>query len=176
MLQIKSWRPLALLGLVTLVIFIALLKFVWLSHSSDKQIVDVVQAIDGDTIVVRIGDREETVRFLGINTPETVDQRKPVQCFGREASSQMKSLLSEGHVVLVSSPNREDRDKYGRLLRYVELPDGTDLNLKMLKGGFAYEYTYGTPYSRRDAYRTAEEKARAAGRGLWSPETCDGRL
>jgi micrococcal nuclease len=78
--------------------------------------------------------------------------------------------------VLVASPNREDRDKYGRLLRYVELPDGTDLNLKMIRDGYAYEYTVGTPYSRQDAYRAAEASARSANRGLWSPQTCDGRL
>jgi micrococcal nuclease len=172
----KLLLSLACLGLVALVSSVVLYKFVWLHPDINGPGVPVVRDIDGDTIVVDIDGRQEKIRYLGINTPETVDPRKPVQCFGHEASNRMKSLLKGGRVVLVASPNREDRDKYGRLLRYVELPDGTDLNLKMLQDGYAYEYTFGTPYSRQDAYRAAEASARAANRGLWSPQTCDGRL
>ena len=172
----KLLRILACLGLVVLVGSFVLYKFVWLHPETDGQSATVIRDIDGDTIVVNLDGRKETIRYLGINTPETVDPRKPEQCFGHEASNRMKSLLTGGRVILVASPNREDRDKYGRLLRYVELPDGTDLNLKMLRDGYAYEYTYGTPYSRQDKYRAAEASARAANRGLWSPSTCDGRL
>lgn len=166
------------IGLV-LVLIIAGAAFALLPHRPPGSATGphpVVHVTDGDTIEVEIDGKIEIVRFLGINTPETVDKRKPVQCFGREASNRMKSMLAGQVVYLENSPGREDRDKYGRLLRYVFLADGTDVNLKMLKGGYAYEYTYGAPYSRQEKYRAAEAAARASRRGLWSPQTCDGRL
>lgn len=132
----------------------------------------VAQVVDGDTIRVNESGKVETVRFLGINTPETVDPRKPVQCFGHEASAKMHQLLDRKRVILEAAAGREDRDIYGRQLRYVELQDGTDVNLLMIKEGFAHEYTFGSLHPRTDEYRAAETEAKAAKRGLWADPKC----
>lgn len=138
--------------------------------------VRVSRVVDGDTIDVTMPDgAKEKVRLLGINTPETVDPRKPVQCFGHEASDHTKALLTGQTVTLANDPSQDDRDKYDRLLRYVGLADGTDINLALVRDGYAHEYTYDRPYARQAAYRAAEADARAAGRGLWNPQACAGR-
>ena len=129
---------------------------------------------DGDTIKVQRGARRETVRLLGINTPETVDPRRPVQCFGREASARMKALVEGRSVWLATDPAESRYDRNGRLLAYVWLPDGTFVNLELLRGGFANEASYGTAYAYQDRFRRAALQAERAGRGLWSEATCAG--
>ena len=78
----------------------------------------VVHVSDGDTITVQVGERTEKVRILGADTPETVDPRKPVQCYGPEASAHTKARLKPGTRVQLET-DAEVRDKYGRLLAYV---------------------------------------------------------
>jgi micrococcal nuclease len=134
----------------------------------------VVRVVDGDTIVVKMNDKEETVRFIGINTPESVDPRKPVECFGKEASARMKELLKDGKVRLESDPSQAGADRYGRILRYVYLPDGTDINLKMIQDGYAFEYTYDIPYEKQTEFKKAQQEAMEAKRGLWAKDTCNG--
>ncbi|MBP9751494.1 MAG: thermonuclease family protein [Candidatus Moranbacteria bacterium] len=135
----------------------------------------IVKVTDGDTIRVLMDGQGETLRLIGINTPETVDPRRPVECFGREASERAKEILSGSRVLLESDPTQGDRDKYGRLLRYVLLPDGTNFNRKMIEEGYAYEYTYGAPYRYQAEFEEAERSAREARRGLWSEEICGGQ-
>jgi micrococcal nuclease len=135
--------------------------------------VPVVRVVDGDTIVARIGEADEKVRLIGMDSPETVDPRKPVQCFGKEASDRMKELLKDGRVILKSDPTQGDRDKYGRLLRYAYLPDGTSVNKAMIEEGYAHEYTYRVPYQHQKEFKKAEQEARTAGRGLWAPGVCE---
>ena len=132
----------------------------------------VVRVIDGDTLAIKLNGREERVRLLGINAPETVDPKMPVQCFGPEASNRAKDLLTGQTVRLELDPSQGRYDKYGRLLAYVWLADGTNVNLKMIQDGYAYEYTYDLPYKYQAEFKTAEFAARTANRGLWSPETC----
>lgn len=137
----------------------------------------VTRVVDGDTIEVK----DETgklskVRLIGINTPETVDPRKTVQCFGKEASNRTKTLLMGQIVNLKADPTQDNSDKYGRILRYVFLSDGTDVNLSLIRDGYAYEYTYRTPYQHQIAYKAAQIEARTAERGLWAPGTCAGKL
>lgn len=136
----------------------------------------VAKVVDGDTIDVTIDGKSESVRILGVNTPETVDPRKPVECFGKEASDHAKTILSGGEVGLVADRSQGDKDKYGRLLRYVLMPDGTDFGLTLIEDGYAYEYTYDKPYDRQAEYKAAQAEAQANLRGLWSPSTCDGKL
>ncbi len=128
----------------------------------------VVSVVDGDTIKVSINNKTETIRIIGIDTPETVDPRSPVQCYGREASNKMKELISGKPVYLEADPTQDDRDKYKRLLRFVFLPDGTDAGLSMINDGFAHEYTYDKPYKYQTAYVAAQREARDNHRGLWS--------
>ena len=129
--------------------------------------------VDGDTFDVDINGKIERLRMIGIDTPETVDPRKPVQCFGREASNKAKELLSGQAVYLEADESQGDRDKYGRLLRYAFLPDGTNFNLFMISEGYAHEYTYHLPYKYQAEFKQAEIDARNGNKGLWSPDTCN---
>lgn len=128
----------------------------------------VVSVADGDTIKVSLNDKTESIRIIGIDTPETVDPRSPIQCFGREASNKMKELVSGKTVYLEGDPSQDDRDKYKRLLRFVFLSDGTDVGLSMIKDGFAHEYTYDKLYKYQTEYVAAQREARDNHRGLWS--------
>lgn len=135
---------------------------------------DVIKVVDGDTIVVDLGGERITLRLIGIDTPETVDPRKPVQCFGIEASNKAKELLGGKKVKLEDDPSQGDKDTYDRLLRYIYLEDGTFFNELMIKEGYAFEYTYDTPYKYQEQFKEAENHARTNKLGLWANETCAG--
>ena len=126
----------------------------------------VTKAVDGDTLNVQMGDKKETVRLIGIDTPETHDPRKPVQCFGEAASAHTKRLLEGKFVRLEPDPTNTDRDKYKRLLRYVYLPDGSLINKQLITDGYAFAYII-FPYTKMEEFKTAQAEARAASRGLW---------
>ena len=132
----------------------------------------VIKVVDGDTIAVDIDGVSETIRLIGINTPETVDPRKPVECFGVEASNKAKELLSGKLVALEKDISQDERDKYGRLLRYVRIKDGLFYNLEIIKQGYAYEYTYNTPYKYQGEFNEAENNARTKKLGLWADGAC----
>jgi micrococcal nuclease len=131
----------------------------------------VVRVVDGDTVKVSNG---ATLRLIGVDTPETVDPRKPVQCFGREASLRAHSLLDGASVWLEYDASQGRIDKYGRTLAYLWLPDGRMYNETIIAEGFAHEYTYAIPYRYQDRFVAAERAARDGARGLWSPATCAG--
>lgn len=137
-----------------------------------KTFYKVLKVIDGDTINVDLNGKSETLRLIGIDTPETVDPRKPVQCFGREASSKAREILSGKAVFLEADPTQGERDKYNRLLRYVFTTDGTFYNKLMISEGFAHEYTYNTPYKYRDEFKFAQNYARDNKKGLWADNAC----
>ncbi len=102
-----------------------------------------------------------------MDTPETVDPRKPVQCFGVEASNKAKELLSARMVRLEADDSQSERDKYSRLLRYVFLEDGTFYNKYMIAEGFAHEYTYqSNPYRYQPEFQLAERQARENKKGF----------
>lgn len=132
----------------------------------------VTRVIDGDTIVVVVNGVSEKIRLIGVDTPETVDPRKQVECFGKEASALTKTLLLNTSVIIEADATQGDRDKYGRLLRYVFLKDGTLINEKIISLGYGHEYTYRTPYKYQAQFNDAERSAREAQKGLWAPEAC----
>lgn len=132
----------------------------------------VTRVVDGDTIIVQIDGASEKVRLIGVDTPETVDPRKPVQCFGKEASNFTKTLLLNKQIVLETDPSQGDRDKYGRLLRYVFLNDGTLVNQKIITDGYGHEYTYRIPYKYQTEFKNAERSARESQKGLWGQGVC----
>lgn len=135
----------------------------------------VSRVIDGDTIEVNINGKKETLRLIGIDTPEIVDPRKPVQCFAKEASNKAKEILNGKKVKLEADSSQGERDKYNRLLRYVFLEDGTSFNRLMIAEGYAHEYTYqSNPYKYQIEFKEAEENAREDGKGLWGADTCNG--
>lgn len=135
---------------------------------------EVEKVTDGDTIQVIMDGTLERVRLIGINTPETVDPRREVQCFGKEATERMKDLVDGRLVKLEFDESQGMRDSYDRLLAYVYLEDGQMVNRKMVAEGYAYEYTYLTPYKYRDEFRELQMLAQNTGRGLWNSETCNG--
>ena len=145
------------------------------ASQSDQQnpLYPIVKVVDGDTITVDIDGAPETIRLIGIDTPETVDPRKTVQCFGKEASDTTKALLSGRKVTLERDGTQDERDKYGRLLAYVYRDDGLFINKYLVEQGFAHEYTYNLPYNYQAEFRAAQKTAQTEHRGLWAPGVCD---
>lgn len=137
---------------------------------------DVHRVIDGDTIVVIKNGSEVTLRLIGINTPETVDPRKPVECFGTEATEYAKLLLHDNKVRIEGDTTQEKEDRYGRLLVYLYTEDNILVNKKMIEEGYAYEYTYDTAYQYQSQFKEAEVSAKKLKKGLWSPHSCNGDL
>mgnify|MGYP001566104521 CR=1 FL=1 len=152
----------------------------------------VIRVIDGDTIVVALDHKPETIRLIGINTPETVAPNRPVQCFGPEASTYLKNLLADRVVQLETDDSQDNRDKYNRFLRYVFLPnslplqampagrhggvrggrDEIHINQLLVEQGYAREYTFNkkNPYNYQAEFRAAQKLAKKNKLGLWG--TC----
>jgi micrococcal nuclease len=128
----------------------------------------VERVVDGDTVRVDTGGDAESVRLIGIDTPESVDPRQPVQCFGREASAHTKSLLPEGARVRLER-DAELRDRFGRVLAYVfRADDGLFVNEAIVAGGFAQVLTVPPNVAYQERFVRAAAQARAHRRGLWS--------
>lgn len=125
---------------------------------------EVLRVVDGDTIEVDLDGREEDVRLIGVDTPETVKPGEPVQCFGPEASEFAKSVLDDETVRLEF--DRERRDVYDRLLAYVFVEDRF-VNAELIEGGFARTLEIEPNTSRASQLARLEAAAGAAGRGLW---------
>lgn len=127
----------------------------------------VSRVIDGDTVELNDGRK---VRYIGIDTPETKDPRRPVDCFGKEASQENKNLVESKFVFL--QKDISEKDKYGRLLRYVYLPleDGNLLfvNDYLIRAGFATSLTYPPDVKYTDQFLKAQQFAKLNKKGLWS--------
>lgn len=134
--------------------------------SSSTKLYRVIRVVDGDTVKVDINGGE-SVRVIGIDTPETVHPDEPVECGGPEASAAAKELLSGRRVAVIFDESQGRRDKYDRLLAYLDIPDVGDFGNAMLRAGHAEEYTYDTAYERRPTYLAAERKARNSGKASW---------
>jgi micrococcal nuclease len=132
----------------------------------------VTKVIDGDTLEIDYQGHLEKVRLIGVNTPETVDPRRAVQCFGQAASDFSKAVLTNQLIRLEFDSSQDERDKYGRLLAYVYLSDGRLFNLELIAQGYAYEYTYKKPYLHQADFKAAQAEAQAKQLGLWSPANC----
>jgi micrococcal nuclease len=132
----------------------------------------VSRVIDGDTIDVEKNGVSVRVRLIGMDTPETVDPRRPVECFGKEASGKAKELLEGKLVRLETDPSQGRYDRYKRMLVYVYLSDGTFFNKGMISDGYAHEYTYRLPYRYQAEFKAAERVSREEKRGLWADGVC----
>ena len=124
----------------------------------------VIRVVDGDTIEVRIGGAEDDVRYIGIDTPETVKPGTPVQCFGPQASTENHRLVDGRRVRLVF--DRERRDVYGRLLAYVYTSEGF-VNARLVRGGYARTLTISPNTAHAGLFHRLAQNAGRAGRGLW---------
>ena len=128
----------------------------------------VVRVVDGDTVDVRLEGRTERIRLIGVDTPESVAEDRPVQCFGTEASARTTALLPAGAEVRVER-DEVTRDRYGRLLAYLWRTDDELLvNLDLVEGGYADAVTFGDNEALYGLLAAAEARARAGGVGLWS--------
>ncbi|MGA1361904.1 MAG: thermonuclease family protein [Ilumatobacteraceae bacterium] len=127
----------------------------------------VVRVVDGDTVVLRIAGREESVRLIGVATPETKHPTKPVECFGPEASRRTATLLPVGTRVTVQR-DAEPRDVFRRLLLYVyRSDDGLFVNRDLVAGGWAVPKSYPPNTAHAEEFAALAAAAEAAGLGLW---------
>jgi endonuclease YncB( thermonuclease family) len=131
----------------------------------------ISRVVDGDTIEFECNGDKEKIRIIGIDTPETVHPSKPVECFGKEASEKINELVQDKVVKLQKDLGTDDRDKYDRLLRYIEI-DGEDIGAKMIKNGYAFSYK-AYPHKKLDEYNNFEKEAREGDTGLWSKDKCE---
>ncbi|MBA2349250.1 MAG: thermonuclease family protein [Solirubrobacterales bacterium] len=126
----------------------------------------VERVVDGDTIKVRLEGRTETVRYIGVDTPETKKPNTPVQCYGKNASQENERLVEGERVEL--APGVEPRDRYGRMLAYVRRErDGLFVNEALLRGGFATTLTIAPNDRYAPRFAALEAGARASRKGLW---------
>ncbi|MFD1357162.1 thermonuclease family protein [Fictibacillus halophilus] len=138
------------------------------SSEKDRIPVQVLNVVDGDTIKVKVDGKSETVRFLLVDTPESVHPNKPVQPFSKEASKHTENMLSGSNVELELGIG--ERDKYGRLLAYVYADDKSVQESLLEKGlaRVAYVFEPNTKYV--DDYEKIQKQAQKEGIGIWSLE------
>ena len=169
------WRhKFKLLLLLIIVLFVVVTQSGWLSgasqtlHLSQPGLYTINHYVDGDTIAVNMNGSVETVRFIGVDTPETHKPSTPVQCYGLQAAAYTQSQISRfGKVRLQADPLDTNRDVYGRLLRYVYLPDGTLLDEKIIQQGYGFAYL-DFPFSKKAQFAADEQAAQGAKLGLWA--------
>jgi micrococcal nuclease len=132
--------------------------------AGDRVSAEVLRVVDGDTIEVDFDGRTEDVRYIGVDTPESVKPGSPVECFGKQASEFNRELVEDEQVTLVF--DRELRDAYGRLLAYVYV--GREfVNAELVRRGFARTLEIAPNTARAGALSRLERSASIAGRGLW---------
>lgn len=132
----------------------------------DPSEVLVVRVVDGDTFEIEGGER---VRLIGIDTPETVNPNTKIECFGKESSEYLKTLI-EGKQVRLEG-DRTDRDRYARLLRYAYLGD-IFVNEVLVRDGYAESVVYKPDTTKQEALDRAENLARQEEKGRWNPAAC----
>ena len=137
------------------------------AEPADMRRGQVVRVVDGDTLKVRLAGRVETVRLLGIDTPESKRPGAPVECGSRRAGTALRRLVDGRSVVLRADSSQDAEDRFGRVLAYVEL-GGDDVGEALVASGWAKPYVYGgVPFARVGAYRAAARSARALGAGVY---------
>ncbi|MFA1782429.1 thermonuclease family protein [Bacillus velezensis] len=139
------------------------------TRASAKEEAYVIRCIDGDTFIAEINGKQERIRLILVDTPETVHPNKPVQPFGKEASDFTKKMLEHHSVYL--EYDKEKRDKYNRLLAYVYLTDGSSFNQELLEKGYARLAVFPPNTKYQEQYSKAEKTAKQKHRGVWGDES-----
>ena len=132
----------------------------------------ITRVVDGDTVDIKKDEVTTRVRLIGVNTPETVDPRKEVECFGLEASAYTKKEIDNAAVSIETDDSQSTYDRYGRMLAYIYDENGEMLNRKLIANGYAYEYTYDAPYKYQKEFKSLQEFAKNEKRGLWASGVC----
>jgi endonuclease YncB( thermonuclease family) len=144
----------------------------WPGPPRDAVAAEVQRVTDGDTFVAAVAGRQERVRVIGVDAPETVAPNRPVEPFGRQASSFARRHLTGATVRLAG--DAEPRDRYGRLLAYVWLADGTFWNALLVAEGYAQQLTIPPNVTYAGLFRRLVAEARREERGLWAAEAGEG--
>jgi len=162
------------ISLIVAILIVVATQSGWLNdmaknaQQNDPGLYTINHYVDGDTIAVNMNGSVETIRFIGVDTPETHKPNTPVQCYGPEAAAHTKAaIIKFGKVRLQADPLDTNRDRYGRLLRYVYLPDGTLLNEELVKDGYGFAYL-DFPFSKKNQFAAAGQAAQSAKAGLWA--------
>ena len=155
---------------IAILVTVGLLASCASQRDSRQDIATVLHVVDGDTIVVKLQGETETIRLLGIDTPETVHPTKPVECFGPEASAFTKATLKNGSTIRLVRDN-EPRDRYRRLLVYLYLDDGTMFNQLLIDRGFARTLSIEPNTAFASIFADHESSARERRVGLW--QSCE---
>ena len=136
----------------------------------------VLEVVDGDTIKINYEGQKKLIRILGMNTPEKKNPFRPQECFGEEASKRAKEIFKNSKYVSLEFDGSQQRvDKFGRLLAYVFLENGENFEEKMIREGYAYEYTYhGRIYKYQKKFKEAQKYAEKNRLGLWAKDSCNG--
>ncbi len=142
--------------------------FACIPPDAPRAVAKVIQVVDGDTIRVFMNRQLFTVRYLGIDTPETKKGTKPAHPWGPAATKRNRELVGGKTVLLVADPYADDMDRYGRLLRYV-IVDDIFVDKILVEEGLAW--VYPAPNSCQEELLAAEREAKLAGRGVWSRAT-----
>lgn len=121
--------------------------------------------VDGDTVIIDMSGVDETIRFIGVDTPETHKPDTPVECYGPSAAAYTKQRIGQQRIRLISDRLTTNRDRYDRLLRYVVLEDGTTLNKELIEKGYGFAYDF--PFARKQEFHDAMSAARTHTSGLW---------
>lgn len=168
----RRYKAGSMAGLILALVIILAQQMGWLesvkqtAQTNQPGLYQITKFDDGDTVQVDMNGRTETIRFIGVDTPETHDPRKAVQCFGLAAAAFTNNMIGNSQVRLEADPLSTNRDRYNRLLRFIYLPDGTLVNGEIIKQGYGFAVT-GFPHSRLEEFRTYEKEAREQNKGLW---------
>jgi endonuclease YncB( thermonuclease family) len=171
--KLLSNRTYSLLSLLVVVFLLLAQHFGWFDQFSQQAtesqpgLYSVARFVDGDTIAVKMGDATETVRMIGVDTPETHRPNTPVQCYGPAAAAFTKNLIGNNKVRLQADSKSQNRDRYDRLLRYVYLPDGRLVQQEVIQEGFGFAYTQ-FPFTKSAELVQDQAAAQQAGKGLWA--------
>jgi micrococcal nuclease len=176
MRSLRYWRRHKIKLLISIIVLLIVVatQSGWLNgatnnlQQNDPGLYAISRYVDGDTIDVNMNGSVETIRFIGVDTPETHKPNTPVQCYGPEAAAHTKAVISKfGKVRLQADPLDTNRDRYGRFLRYVYLPDGTLLDEQIIQQGYGFAYL-SFPFSKKDQFAADEKAAQSDKLGLWS--------
>ena len=123
--------------------------------NNSNNFVELMRVVDGDTIEVKMGDKVESIRLIGIDAPEMNEETMERAI---ESKQYLENLLKNQKIYLEKDETQDDRDVYNRLLRYIYLDDKTLVNKEMIVANMAKEYTFIRPYKYQKEFREAEEQ------------------